>query len=192
MVSESNTRVKPSHTMKLFVLGLASSCLFVANQSSVSSANPAPKPIVTLATTAHVVNDSITLTGTVDNQGVSGTTYSFSYGFYGIYCNNKAQFPNPPTYLPALVGPQTVSATFSNLEPDGDYCAILRASNTNGATSSNDFSFTDPGLLPTMSPLSVTNITPTSATFSDTINPEVTSLSLGAGSVLAGYQFYYT
>ena len=122
-----------------------------------------PTPTISAATNINVT--SATLNGSV-NANYLSTVVTFDYGITMNYDSTVTSTQSP------LTGSTTtnVSADIMGLSPGTTYHYRVKAVNSLGTSYSTDITFTTLGLVPTVTTLSATNMSITSATVNGTVN----------------------
>ena len=136
-----------------------------------------PDAVTEAATSISKV--SVTLNGSIGADGGPGATCLFQYATSRQYFEHGFEGASEAPCSPA--GPFTgtsmsaVSATITGLSSEREYRFRILASNTNGSSNGEAFSFTTPGAV-NLATGAATAITATTATLSGTVNPEGTLL----------------
>jgi hypothetical protein len=132
-------------------------------------------PTVVTGTGTPIDPASETLNGTINPEGVSGTTYHFEYGADANYGNNT------PDVDPGNGSSAVAASDIANvgLLPSSTYHFRLVGSNPGGTIYGADNTFTTAPGPPVVdgSPPSVSAITPTGATLNGTIDPRGSTTS---------------
>ena len=122
-------------------------------------------PTVTTGAANFATTSSVTLTGTVNPNGVS-TTAQFEYGLTNAYGFTAIVTVSPSAGATA----QNVSALLSGLQPGVIYHYRLDATNANGMAEGSDATFSTEGV-PIVTTGAAISGTSTSATLAGTVNP---------------------
>jgi phosphodiesterase/alkaline phosphatase D-like protein len=126
-------------------------------------------PDVSVLPPSEVKRTSVTLHGTVKPDGIDANGLRFEYGLTNAYGTSEAT--SPPA-CPATETECPVTVNLTGLKLETTYHYRLDASNVNGTNNSQDVTFTTAPAVSGVSSGSASNVTPTSATITGSLEPE--------------------
>ena len=124
-------------------------------------------PAVVVKPPSGYSTSGVTLNGTIGPKRVGETTYHFDYGTTTAYGTSTPESSS----VGSDFGTYPASAELEGLDPGTTYHYRLVATSPAGVKSSEDQTLTTVPLLPSIGATSVSEVSPTTATLTATVNP---------------------
>jgi uncharacterized protein (TIGR02145 family) len=149
-----------------FIRAYATNSVGTSYGSSVSFKTLGDKPAITAAYTTELQVNTAKLFGSINPNSLT-TIVTFEYGLTTSYGSNAI----PPQNTLSGDSNLDVTVTLTSLNPGKIYHYRIKAENSLGTTYSSDIIFTTLGLVPSITSLSASNISLSSASLNCLVNP---------------------